>query len=281
MKSILVVFNDSDAAEASLRSAVAIARRFDSYVEGMFVRRPPPIIAGEGITLPGDYVARFTEEAQRLATQARDRFERVVQAASLQRVEGIEAAGETACAGWWDAEGLEGQIVGERGRLFDLVVMSRGESPPGDWSATCESALFETGRPVLVGSAQAPERLGERVVLAWNGSTETARTLGLGLGLLAPDAELLVLSVEGGTVPGPSADDLARHLGRRGLKASARFVEPAGATDGEAILAQAEAFEADLLLKGAFTHGRLRQLIFGGATRHILTHATIPVLLAH
>ena len=50
---------------------------------------------------------------------------------------------------------------------------------------------------------------------------------------------------------------------------------------GEAILAHAEEFNADLIVKGAFTQSRLRQMIFGGATSHILDHASVPVFMAH
>ena len=92
---------------------------------------------------------------------------------------------------------------------------------------------------------------------------------------------VLVLTVEGGTVPGPSGEEVAGHLARHGITVSARTVEPAGRTTGEAILAEAAAFDADLILKGAYTHSRLREMIFGGATRHILNAAELPVLMAH
>jgi nucleotide-binding universal stress UspA family protein len=50
---------------------------------------------------------------------------------------------------------------------------------------------------------------------------------------------------------------------------------------GEAILDYAAKNNCDLLVKGAYTQSRLRQMMFGGATRHILAHATLPVLMAH
>jgi nucleotide-binding universal stress UspA family protein len=58
-------------------------------------------------------------------------------------------------------------------------------------------------------------------------------------------------------------------------------VDVAGRTTGEAVLAVAQSLNCDLLVKGAYTQSRLRQLIFGGATRHILGHATLPVLMAN
>ena len=50
---------------------------------------------------------------------------------------------------------------------------------------------------------------------------------------------------------------------------------------GAAILAQARELGADLLVKGAYTQSRIRQMIFGGPTQHILERADVPVLMAH
>jgi nucleotide-binding universal stress UspA family protein len=82
-------------------------------------------------------------------------------------------------------------------------------------------------------------------------------------------------------VPGPSAAELARNLQRHGLAVEWREVPPGSRSVGEAILAEARAVEADLLIKGAYTQSRLRQMIFGGATSHILAEAELPVLMAN
>ena len=74
---------------------------------------------------------------------------------------------------------------------------------------------------------------------------------------------------------------MSRHLARNGVPAMARTLDPGSRGIGETVLEEARVFGADLLVKGAYTHSRLRQLIFGGATRHILTAAELPVLLAH
>ena len=95
-------------------------------------------------------------------------------------------------------------------------------------------------------------------------------------------SRVVVLTVQGGTVPGPSGE-AARPLSRRAtaLRPSPSPSSPAGRSTGEAILAQAARCGCDLLIKGAYTQSRLRQMIFGGATRHILANASLPVLMAH
>ncbi len=92
---------------------------------------------------------------------------------------------------------------------------------------------------------------------------------------------MVVLTVQGGTVPGPTGEQLARYLARNGVPSEPMSVNPEGRSTGEAILAQAAALKSDLVVKGAYTQSRLRQMMFGGATRHLLGHATLPVLMAH
>jgi nucleotide-binding universal stress UspA family protein len=98
---------------------------------------------------------------------------------------------------------------------------------------------------------------------------------------IAAAEKVVVLTVEGGTVPGPSGEEVAAHLARHGVAVSAVTAPASGRTAGEAILEEAASLGADLLFKGAYTHSRLRQMVFGGATRHILEAAELPVLMAH
>jgi len=144
-----------------------------------------------------------------------------------------------------------------------------------------EAGLFETGRPVLVAPPSPPRRIGENILIAWNCSTEQARATALAMPLLQKASRVTVLTVEGGTVPGPTGEQLARHLARNGVPCEPVTVTPDGRSTGEVILANAASLGCDLLIKGAYTQSRLRQMIFGGATRHILANATLPVLMAH
>lgn len=281
LKTILVPYHGNDAAQSALELAYLVAARFGSYIEGLFVRQPPPIIAGEGITIPGEYLTQLAEEGRRLADNARARFSGFMEEKGVP-LKDVTFASDEPSAGWREVEGLEGQIVGDHGRLFDLIVVGCAtERSSADRNAMCEAALFESGRPVMVASPVPPQKLGEIIVVAWNGSTETARTIAMGMPFLSTAKKVVVLTVEGGTVPGPSGEQVASHLTRNGIKAEAKLVEPQGRTTGVALLEETDAIGADLMLKGAFTHSRLRQLIFGGTTQHILSAAAIPVFMAH
>ena len=282
MKSILLVFQDDDRAGAAFSAAASFGRRFGSHITGLYVHEPPQVVAAGEMAIPPGYIEWQENEDQQQAEGARTRFRAT---AERHGVPVVGAAGEEArpSASWQEMEGLEREAVASHGRLFDMIAMGRSLIPsPDKWLTTCEAALFESGRPVLLAPAAPTDEVGRCVVIAWNGSTETARAIALSMPLLEATESVAVLSVEGGMVAGPSGDEVASHLIGNGIRATARHIDVAkGRTVGEAILAEATSVGADLLIKGAYTHSRFRQMIFGGATQHILSAAQIPVLLAH
>jgi nucleotide-binding universal stress UspA family protein len=173
-------------------------------------------------------------------------------------------------------------VLGGWGRAFDLILVGRPlPDAVAPSMAALETALFESGRPLLIAPPKPPEGLGERIAIAWNGSTETARAVALAMPFLERARQVTVVGIQGGTLPGPSAADLARNLSRHGLPVALRDAPLAGRSIGQAMLDEAAAAGADLVVKGAYTQSRLRQMIFGGATSHFLARAELPVLMAN
>ncbi len=287
MKTILLPLldDDSEDAEAMANAAIAtahlLASRFSSHVEGLFVKAQP---MSASLDVAPSYFERHHAYWQESEEVVKRRFtdfmtSRKVPFCAL----GSSVDGPT--AEWREETGDRIRVVGDYGRLFDLIVIGRTASPATErWVPVCEAALFESGRPVVVAPPKSPPTIGRKVLLAWNGSTETARTIGLGMPLLIGAESVTVLSVtgaSGGMVPGPSGEQVAAHLARNGVKAAAKTLKASGRSAGEAIVGEAVAMGADLILKGAYTHSRLREVIFGGTTRHILAAAPVPVLIAH
>jgi nucleotide-binding universal stress UspA family protein len=277
MKTILVPTEQHDLTASMLQTALLLGRRFNSYIEGfaLFPAMVEIYALDSEISLP----IEVKEHDAEMAKQARSAFEKFMQDQGVQR----SKRSDTAISFHWFEEAPDGDaFVGSYGRVFDIIVAgrpgaSRGSRPS---MATIEAALFEAGRPVLIAPPSPPQRLGENIMIAWNCSTEQATSVALALPLLQKAQRVVVLTVQGGTVPGPSGEQLARHLERNGVPCEPVTVGPEGRSTGEAILANAAARNCDLLIKGAYTQSRLRQMIFGGATRHILANATLPVLMA-
>ena len=282
MKTLLLPFHDSDASEIAFETGYLLAKACEGYLEGLLCLENPSLVLGQSrISVHPDYLTQLAHEWRAQADQARGRFIHVVEKHQMPLRE-VTVTGEGTTAGWHESEGREEQVVADYGRLFDAIVVGRApEGAQPDWERTCEAALFQTGRPVIVCPAKPPATLGTTVVIAWNGSLETARTIGLGMPLLLTARKVVVLTVEGWLVPVHTGKQVAEHLIRNGIDATTRIANPDGRSSGETILDETRDLGADLLVKGAYTHARLTQMIFGGATRHILSHAEVPVLMAH
>ncbi|GAC1337976.1 MAG: universal stress protein [Beijerinckiaceae bacterium] len=274
MRSILVPVADHAHTDAVFEASLLVARRFNSYVEGLAIGPDLSGLAGFEIPMGGPMPDEMMWRD--LADQAREHFERFMSQHMPRTVS--ERAGTFA----WSGQKLVGDLsLGSYGRVFDLIVLGRpGSAPNAPRMATFEAALFESGRPVLVVPQRVGTSLGDNVVIAWNGSTETARAVALAMPMLEKAPRITVISVEGGMVPGPSGAQLAQSLATRGLAVEHKHLTDRQRSAGEVILASAASLGADFLVKGAYTQSRLRQMIFGGQTRHILAEANLPVLLA-
>ena len=282
MKAILVPFEESDVVNSVLGTACLAAQYFGSYVEGVYVQPALPAIAsadGFGIVTPA-FVEKYEQEDRARISDAEQFFNDFMQARGIAIGESDETFDVPSAA--WQNVGPSDDYVGHCGRLFDLSVGGRpvdGATTPT--MHTLEAALFETGRPILIAPPSAPVTLGETIAIAWNGSTETARTVAFAMPILQKAKKVVVLTIEDAMVPGPMGTEVVKHLNRNGIEASA-VVRAAGKRSlGEAMLEESAQQGADLVVKGAYTNSRLRQMIFGGATSHILAYTELPVLMAH
>jgi len=226
------------------------------------------------------FVEKYEQEDRARITQAEQYFNEFVLARGLSNTEPQTASDSPSAV--WQNVGPSDDYVGHRGRLFDLIVVGRpihGATTPT--MHTLEAALFEAGRPILIAPPKAPEVLGETVVISWNGSTETARTIAFAMPFLLRAKKVVVSTVVDSLVPGPNGQEVARYLALNGIEATASDCNIVRRSLGEAMLEEAAKHGADLIVKGAYTHSRLRQMFFGGATSHILAYAEIPIIMAH
>jgi nucleotide-binding universal stress UspA family protein len=279
MKTILVPIEDNNAMGSALQTALILARRCDSYIEGFALRWPIAELSAAGmmgaVVFDGDQ-----REIARMEMQARTTFESFMQKNGVPR---STTTTDSVSFGWLENAPPGDSFVGSHGRVFDVIVMNRSDRNATDLHhQAINSGLFESGRPILLAPPSPPSQIGTNILIAWNRSTEQARATAFAMPLLQKADRVTVLTVIGGTeVPGPSAEQLTQYLWRNGIGAELRKAELGGRNTGETILATAQSLGCDLLIKGAYTQSRFRQMIFGGATQHVLDNAMIPVLLAH
>ncbi|WP_027135729.1 universal stress protein [Geminicoccus roseus] len=284
MKTILVNLEVSAALDATLACGIGVAREFGSYLEGLHVRPVQPDVIAAGadgfIAAAPDLVAGFEKDARERADRLRDAFEAAVRGAGLPRF--TEPGSTGPAADWHLGAGAAANVLGSYGRIFDMILVGR---PMADSltpsTAALEGALFESGRLLMIVPPTATTFRMDRILISWNGSTETSRTIALAMPMLDRAKSVIVHSVEKGMVPGPSGEALARMLERRGQ--TVEVVDHPGDDRpvGKVTLDEAQRLGADLIVKGAYTQSRLRQMIFGGATSYILSNVEVPVLMSH
>jgi len=279
MKTILVPTEHGAAMASALDTALLLAKKFDSCIEGFPLR---PAVADLVAMDPdsGLTMVAVKENDAEMVRHAEDLFRAFMASHQVPERTG-EAKAALSCT--WLREAPSGHdFVGSYGRVFDVIVLAR----PGDeWQSpsmvTLESALFESGRPVLIAPPASPHSLGTNILVAWNCSTEQARTMADAMPLLRLAERITILTVEGATVAGPNGEQMAHSLKMNGIAAEPITLKPSKRGAGDTILAKADELGCDLIVKGAYTQSRLRQMIFGGTTRYILANAKLPVLMAH
>lgn len=283
MKNLLAVIGDGNAGPV-LEAALMVARRFNSHIVGLhsLTTEYAVVFGGEmGFSISSEVDRTLEREGQERRDQARRLFRDFMEKNGVAI--GHAVPGDNGpSASWREEDGRQNAIVGMSGRVYDLIIVEQPEKLASIAEATLEDALFESGRPVMMVPTTVPPVLGDTVAVAWNGSTETALTVALSMPFLSQAKHVVVVAVgpQHMPEPGPTGEELARNLEAHGLSVSLRTAFGRQKPQGESFLKEAMAGGADLLLKGAYTQSRIRQMIFGGATRHIIMESRIPVIMA-
>ena len=170
-------------------------------------------------------------------------------------------------------------------KFADLAVIPQVDGKHARRLATQpEVVAFSSGRPVLVLPRSAEtQTIGNDIVIAWDDSREAARALSDALPFIenAEGVTLIFVGQKNRDRIDLSVVDIAHHLARHGVKPEIVFVDSEDAQAGPTILAEAEARRSDLVVMGACGHAGLRELLFGGVTRHMLRYSTVPMLISH
>jgi len=277
-KDLLVCLDKGDTCARRIDAAIGLARAYDAHLTGLCAAVEPELPGYVLAQLPADVMAQQKEDADREAEALAEVFTRKVAEAGL----GVDCRVERCL------ESELPRVVAIHARYTDLVVL--GQPDPADETpepapVPAEVALA-AGRPVLVIPYIGPrETLGERVMLAWDAGREATRAASDALPMLERAKSVVVLVVDpksgrGGHGERPGAD-IALHLARHGCKVEAHHVNSGGLAVGDTILSRLADLNTDLLVMGAYGHTRLRELVLGGVTEHIMQYMTVPVLISH
>ncbi|MBT3306826.1 MAG: universal stress protein [Alphaproteobacteria bacterium] len=292
IRTLLVPLAGSENMTPVMELGLALGKDLGVHVDVLHIQSDPkdtiPLL-GEGmsVSMIEDMIQIAETEGGERASEGRQVFDKLVAELGIGVSDDPNSPG--ASAAWSEDVGRNDEITARRGRLAVLIVVPRPTASSDVLATlTLNAALFDSGRPVLVtppgdqGGASKPFSVGGHVAISWNGSAEAARSVGSAMGLISKADKVTVLTVDSDRTSAARAPELADYLEWHGVVPDTRtFSADSGPSIGEALLAECGTLGVDLLVMGAYTHSRVRQLILGGVTRHVLEQATLPLFMAH
>ena len=190
--------------------------------------------------------------------------------------------GEGVAGEWHITDGPPEAELRRWGSTADLVILGQSDPDHPSHLQAPEAVVLGCGRPVLlVPYAGSFARVGDNAVIAWNASREAARAAHDALPLFAQAAKVTILSVNPTDEQRRSSERLAQAFSRHGVSANPKAVSAKDLTAAEAVLSHTADDSGDLIVMGAYSHARVREIILGGMTRDMLRSMTVPVLMAH
>lgn len=272
LKNILLHMGNDEQHEARLAAAVAIARRFQATLDILYVATPASMPAG--VTGRGASYA-YLAEATAIAHEKAEEIEKRIR----ERITDVSFR-------WTVEEGDHVELLAKRTPYMDLAIVS--QSHPAHLEDFVRLHLpdqlpMQASCPTLVLPWDHAAEIGTEMTIAWKECREAARAVRDALPFLLAARKVTVLTLDDSRASGREAgDSLVRFLEGHGMaNVKRRHLGDDGGDAGETILAAAREDGSDALVMGAYGHSRLRELVVGGVTRHILGHMHLPVLMSH
>ena len=284
IRKVLLPLTGTAAGASAIATALMVARKWNAHILALHVRadsRDVAPLAGEGLSgaMIQDMMRASEKESGERSSAVRMMFDEAIGALDIHMEQPTYRADHPS-ASFAEIVGREEDLVAQQARLADLTIVPHPET--GDdvsSSDALHAVLFDSGRPVLIAPHRTPASIGTRIAVAWNGTGEGAAAVQAALPWLQSAEAVRILSATEYQRKGPPARDLAAYLALHGVHAEMATFRPLDREVGAGMLAAAREFGADMMTMGAYSHSRLRQLILGGVTRHVLEHADLPVLM--
>ncbi|WP_262690950.1 universal stress protein [Kordiimonas aestuarii] len=285
MKSILLPLTNSIDAGNITRIAAELATRHQGSLTGMFIRLDPRMaipFMGEGLT--ADMIQQLCDTAEKEgkanAAKAESAFRETVGKMGLKLLsEGQKAEG--ARARWREVIGQVNDHAGRAARTSDLTVCVKPDAEMPDSDDIFHDLIFRSGRSVLMVPAAYSGAVGRHVMIAWNGRAEGARAVGGAIPLLLVAEKVTIVQIGDIDPVRPDFEDVEDYLEEYGIKATTRNDKEKGDSIGNQLLGTAGQIGADCIVLGAYSHSRWREMVLGGATRHIVSKSTLPIFMSH
>ena len=285
MKSILLPITSYTANENIMRIAGVLAFQYRASLKALFVRpdaRSAIPFMGEGLTadMIQDLCNASEREGLEQANSAKTSFFTAMEAAGVAVADSHKKT-EGASASWQVVAGEVADYVGRRARTSDMAICTRPDSRMVDSQEIFKDLVYRSGRPLIVIPTTYSDTPGRRVLVGWNGSAECARAVGAALPILWSAEQVSLLQIGEANGDRPGLEDVAEYLADHGVNTEQIVEAKTGDPIGAQIHAAAVQQRADMIVLGAYSHSRWRELILGGVTQYLATHSELPIFMSH
>jgi nucleotide-binding universal stress UspA family protein len=279
-QTIAVFLDASPTGQQRAAHAATLAKRWGANIIGVQVVAQPEPMPGYMHNARGrgavghvlQYEQRLVADAQAAARAEGERFR-----ALCARV---DVRGEFRSIGPGQAD----QEAILQAFQSDLIVVGHPEPHGLPVHMAPEKILLESGGPLLIiPNAWQGVTIGQQVVIGWNATRAARHAVANALAFLGAARCVTVLLIDPeehwghGQKPGA---DVALYLTRHGAPVTVEKLRTRGSPVAEALLGYVETRAVDLLVLGAYSHARVRELILGGVTRTLLARVPVPVLIS-
>ncbi|HUW79419.1 MAG TPA: universal stress protein [Acidocella sp.] len=285
VRKFLLPVSSPASAEAALHAGLMLAKMWNAHLQVLHIQvdlRDIAPLAGEGLSgaMIEEMMSASEKESGSRAFGLRALFDAATEAEAVAVGDALRGRNEPS-ASFTTITGREDEIIAHQARLSDLTIVPHPQAGEDVAAADAlHAVLFDSGRPVLLAPVEPPVTIGKRVAIAWNGTSYAASALGSVMPFVRQAEAVCILTSEDYSRRGPSATEVAEYISHHGVTADIVEFRAINRVVGAGLLAAAAGFGADLMSMGAYSSAsRLRQLILGGTTRHVLENATLPVLM--
>ena len=274
VRNLLVAYNASPSADAALRAALLMHRKYDAHVTGLLAHYGSRIDVSMPQWMPESMKASLREleaaEHERIATRFRESAAAVVPADMLH---------------WIDERGRADATAAQYARMYDVTIVGQHDVMRGaeHLGLHPDRIALKSGRPVLVvPKVWDAHAIHEHAVLAWNGRRAAARALADAMQILETKQLVTVVTVESGDLGQPlHGIDVETALRRHGVNVEMVKLAPGRGSVGATIIEYCTERGAGLIVTGAYEHSMFREQLVGGVTATLVAEATLPVLMSH
>ncbi|MHA1165912.1 MAG: universal stress protein [Alphaproteobacteria bacterium] len=274
-KTIVAYLARPDGVADVMNVALPLAEKFGAHLVGIHVSSGVPVIGTIGAQVPPDIIEQYVQHMREDAEAIKSAFSKAVEGAQVQsewRQTEIKVVGTDIL-----------HTISEQTRCADIVVMGQSDTEQRVGELTAD-IIIAAGRPVIVVPKNCTATsLTGKIVIAWDGSREATRAAFDSLPLLKEAQSVFVVTIQKDDDKDSitsGCGELALSLARHDVKAEAVTLE-SDTSAGETLTKYVSKNDCDLIVMGCYGHSRLRERLFGGATRHFLREMIVPVLMSH